>query len=121
MQTELVYARENLRQKLMKNADAVIKKVLEADLSDIVEIGIFGSVVKNSFTCNSDSDIYLLFEKHLPDRITKGNLRSIAEEHNCDIVFIKSDELTGNYVSLLAESILENRIILWRKDSNDKE
>lgn len=120
MQTELAYARENLRKQLLKNADAVIRKVLEADLSDIVEIGIFGSVAKNSFTCNSDSDIYLLFDKHLPDRITKGNLRSIAEEHNCDIVFIKTDELIGNGVGLLAENILENRIILWRRADDKK-
>ena len=63
MQTELVHARGNLRQKLMNNADAVIKKVLEDDLSDIVEVGIFERNEKNSFTCNSDSDIYLLFEK----------------------------------------------------------
>lgn len=120
MQTELAYARENLRKQLLKNADAVIRKVLEADLSDIVEIGIFGSVAKNSFTCNSDSDIYLLFDKHLPDRITKGNLRSIAEEHNCDIVFIKTDELIENGVGLLAENILENRIILWRRADDKK-
>ena len=120
MQTELVHARGNLRQKLMNNADAVIKKVLEADLSDIVEVGIFGSIAKNSFTCNSDSDIYLLFDKNLPDRITKGNLRTMAEEHNCDIIFIKTDELFSNGVGLLAKNILENRIILWRKP-DDKE
>ena len=120
MQTELAYARENLRQKLIENADVVIKKVLEADLSDVVEMGIFGSIAKNSFTCNSDSDIYLLFDKNLPDRITKGNLRTMAEEHNCDIVFIKTDELLSNGVGLLAKNILENRIILWRKP-DDKE
>ena len=120
MRTELVQARENLRQKLIKNAYDVIREILAADLNDIIEIGIFGSLAKDSFTCNSDSDIYLLFDKHLPGRIIKGHLRSIAEEHNCDIVFIKSEDLTGDDVNLLAKNILENRITLWRR-ADDKE
>lgn len=121
MRTELVQAREVLRQKLIKNAHDVIREISKADLNDIIEIGIFGSLAKDSFTCDSDSDIYLLFDKHLPDRIIKGYLRSIAEEHNCDIVFIKSEDLVGDEVNLLAENILKNRIILWRRRADDKE
>ena len=44
----------------------------------------------------------------------------MAEEHNCDIIFMKTDELLSNGVGLLAKNILENRIILWRKP-DDKE
>ncbi len=39
------------------------------------------------------------------------------EENNCDIVFLTRDEFNAKEKSLLAENILEGRIILWRINS----
>ncbi|MGD9568299.1 MAG: nucleotidyltransferase domain-containing protein [Sedimentibacter sp.] len=118
MQPDLIKARENLRGKLLNNAELVIREVLKENLNDLIEIGLFGSVAKDKFTCNSDTDIYLLFENKVPDRIVKGRLRSIAEEYNCDIVFVTLNEFQEE--SLLAKNILEDRIILWR-NAHDSE
>jgi predicted nucleotidyltransferase len=121
LQSEFIQARENLKRKLIENANETIKEVLKADLKGLVEIGLFGSLVKNDFNCKSDSDIYLIFNNSIPDRQTKGHLRSIAEEKNCDIVFMTINDLTGSKNNLLSESILKNRIVLWRENSSDKE
>lgn len=71
MRTELVQARENLKKKLLQNADAVMREIMKSNLNGLAEIGLFGSVAKNNFTCKSDSDIYLLFDNNIPDRQTR--------------------------------------------------
>lgn len=120
MQPDLLHARENLRNKLFHNAEVVIEEILNSNLDNLMEIGIFGSVAKDKFTCKSDTDIYLLFDNDIPDRQAKGLLRSIAEENNCDIVFITKNIFTSIDAGLLANNILEHRIILWRKDYDTK-
>jgi len=119
MQPELFKARESLRNKLLRNAEFVMEEVLKVNLDSLIEIGLFGSLVKNKFTCNSDADIYLLFEGNIPDRQTKGLLRSISEENNCDIVFINEGDFISENAGLLVNEILKDRIILWRRVYND--
>jgi len=114
MQPELLKARNMLKEKLLNNARAVVNETLNMKLPKLVEIGIFGSLAKDNFTCNSDADIYLIFDGCLPDRETKGILRSIAEENNCDIVFIESGHLTLENPNPLVAEILNSRVILWR-------
>ncbi|WMJ89699.1 nucleotidyltransferase domain-containing protein [Anaerocolumna sp. MB42-C2] len=115
MQANLSEARNNLKNKLLANACVVISEIQKANLNNLLEIGLFGSLACNTFTCNSDADIYLVFDESIPDRTVKGMLRSIAEENNCDIVFINSSSLYKDNPDLLAAEILKNRIILWRK------
>lgn len=117
MKQELLNARNNLREKLLHNAEIVVKEILEANLNGLKEIGLFGSLAKDKFNCKSDSDIYLIFKDFIPDRQVKGNLRTIAEENNCDIVFMTMDEFAKK--GLLAENILESRMILWMEDIDD--
>nr|WP_312579828.1 nucleotidyltransferase domain-containing protein [Sedimentibacter sp.] len=120
MQPDLLHARENLRNKLFHNAEIVIEEILNSKLDNLLEIGIFGSLAKDKFTCESDTDIYLLFDNNIPDRQSKGLLRSIAEENNCDIVFLTKNSLTSIDAGLLVSNILENRITLWRKEYDTK-
>ncbi|NYB72981.1 nucleotidyltransferase domain-containing protein [Sedimentibacter hydroxybenzoicus DSM 7310] len=119
MHRDLKKARENLRSKLLQNAEAVLQEVLNAEMDDLIEIGLFGSVVKDKFTCSSDTDIYLLFENEIPDRRVKGGLRSIAEENNCDIVFLTMNDFNEEAPDLLVKNILEGRIVLWRRGRDD--
>lgn len=119
MQPELNRARENLKKKLMQNAHKTIKEILKTDLKGLLEIGLFGSVAKDDFNCRSDTDIYLLFNNNIPDRETKGHFRSIAEENNCDIIFLTKNDFIGNTDNHFIEKILEKRIVLWREDSGD--
>lgn len=114
MQKDLLEARDRLRNKLLNNAEKIKKEVLNLNLNGLIEIGIFGSLAKDNFTCSSDSDIYLIFKSTVPDRATKGYLRSIAEENNCDIVFVLKKDFESNELGLLIKEILNNRIILWR-------
>lgn len=116
MHTELFQARENLKHKLLENATVVINEVLNFDLPELIEIGIFGSIAKDKFTCKSDSDIYLLFKKNIPDRQIKGILRSKAEENNCDIVFLTENDFKESNRSFLAKNILESSEIVWRRE-----
>lgn len=115
MHVDLIQARENLRNKLMQSAESVLQEVLNSSLDDLIEVGLFGSVAKDKFTCNSDADIYLLFENQIPDRRVKGVLRSIAEENNCDIVFLTINNFNEKSPDLLVKNILEGRIVLWRR------
>lgn len=119
MHRDLTKARENLRSKLLQSAEAVLQEVLNAEMDDLIEIGLFGSVAKDKFTCSSDTDIYLLFENEIPDRNVKGFLRSVAEENNCDIVFLTWSNFTRKEPDLLVKNILESRIVLWRRDVYD--
>ena len=120
MHIDLIQARENLRVKLMQNAELVLQQVLNMNIDGLVEAGLFGSLSNNKFTCNSDADIYLVFEDKIPDRQTKGLIRSIAEENNCDIVFLTLNDFMKDEPDLLIKNILKNRIILWRRDVSDK-
>lgn len=120
MHVDLIQAREKLRNKLLQSAELVLQEVFNSNLVDLIEVGLFGSLVKNKYTCNSDADIYLLFENQIPDRRVKGLLRSIAEENNCDIVFLTISNFTKKEPDLLVNNILNDRIILWRRDANDK-
>lgn len=120
MRTELIKSRESLRKKLLQNADSVIEKVRKANLSSLIEIGIFGGVARKKFIGKSDSDIYLLFDNNIPDRQTKRYLRAVAEENNCDVVFLTQDDFNSDATSLLVENILKGRIVLWRR-TDDKE
>lgn len=115
MHLDLKLARENLKKKLINNAKAVVEEVLKSNLDNLIEIGLFGSVSKNNFTCKSDSDLYLVFDGDIPNRELKGILQSIAEENNCDIVYVSKDNLYSNCAGLLEKDILKDRIILWRK------
>lgn len=117
MHSDLLKARENLKRKLFHNAEIVIEEIVKYNLDNLIEIGFFGSLAKDKYTCKSDSDIYLLFDGNIPDRQTKGTLRSVAEENNCDIVFVNN--FNSNDKGLLEKNILEDRIILWRKKKND--
>jgi predicted nucleotidyltransferase len=119
MHIELLEARNNLKSQLLSNARIVTKQILNMGLENLVEVGVFGSVAKDCFTCKSDTDIYLIFYRSLPDRPMKGHLRTIAEENNCDIVFIEQSNFTAENPSLLVTEILEHRIILWREDHDD--
>ncbi|NLC44422.1 MAG: nucleotidyltransferase domain-containing protein [Clostridiales bacterium] len=119
MGSEFARARENLKIKLKQNADKTVNEVLNADLKGLAEIGLFGSLVRNDFNCRSDSDIYLLFHDNIPDRQTKGYLRSVAEEKNCDLVFLTKSDFYGDTGNLLSESILKNRMVIWREDADD--
>jgi len=115
MQPKLSEARNILKEKLLSNARVIANEILSMKLANLVEMGIFGSLAKDSFTCKSDADIYLIFDGCLPDRITKGMLRSVAEENNCDIVFIEKSHLSSKNPSVLVTEILNHRIVLWRK------
>jgi predicted nucleotidyltransferase len=115
MHAELENARDELRNKLLYHAKIVVNEILLIKTIDLVEIGLFGSLAKEKFTCDSDTDIYIVYQGEVPDRITKGKLRGLAEENNCDIVFIKEEELSYKTPSLLINEILQKRIILWRK------
>lgn len=115
MHVELERARNELRNKLLYHAKIVVNEILRIHTIDLLEIGLFGSLAKDKFTCDSDSDIYVVYRGELPDRTTKGSLRCIAEENNCDIVFVKEEDYTQELPSLLISEILQNRIILWRK------
>jgi len=119
MQKDLLQARQKLCNKLYENAEKVKGEVLNINLENLVEIGIFGSLAKDKFTCKSDSDIYLLFDNDIPDRQIKGVLRSIAEENNCDIVFISKKDIETDELGLLAKEILKDRIIMWRMEEYD--
>lgn len=118
MHSDLLQARENLKKKLFHNAEIVIEEIVKYNLDNLIEIGFFGSLAKDKYTCKSDSDIYLLFDGNIPDRQTKGILRSVAEENNCDVVFVNNN-LNSDGAGLLKKNILEDRIILWRKKKND--
>jgi predicted nucleotidyltransferase len=120
MHLDLLYARENLRKKLLNNAEIVIEEILKTNLDNLMEIGLFGSLSKDNFMGTSDSDLYLVFDGIIPNRQTKGILRSVAEVNNCDIVYVTKDNLYSNYAGLLEKNILNDRIILWRKQKNDK-
>lgn len=117
MHIELLKARDNLKIQLLNNAKHVVNEVLNMNITNLVEIGVFGSVAKDTFSCNSDTDIYLMFDSGLPDRSTKGYLRTIAEENNCDIVFIETSSFLSKYPSILVSEILMHKIILWRRES----
>jgi len=119
MHLELIQARENLQRKLFHKAGIVIEEIGKNNLDNLIEVGLFGSLAKDKYTCKSDSDIYLLFDGNIPDRQTKGILRSVAEENNCDIVFVNNNNLNSKDAGLLEKNILEDRIILWRKKNND--
>jgi len=114
MQPELSEAREFLKERKLNNARVVVNETLNMKLPNLVEIGIFGSLAKDSFTCKSDADIYLIFDGCIPDRETKGLLRSIAEENDCDIAFVEESHLASENPSPLVAEILNHRIILWR-------
>lgn len=120
MHTALLKSRDMLKKKLLNNVKLVINEALNMDLNNLAEIGIFGSLAKDSFTCKSDADIYFIFDGCLPDRQTKGMLRSIAEENDCDIVFVEKSHLVSENPSPLITEILNNRIILWRECDCDK-
>ncbi|GEM_PF-6145361 len=115
MHADLLKARNELRMKLLSKAEIVIKAVHNENLNNLKEIGLFGSLANDKFTCNSDADIYLEFDGPLPSRQKKGMLRSVAEENNCDIVFINSSSLSADNPGLLVDEIFKNKIVLWRK------
>jgi predicted nucleotidyltransferase len=116
MRANLLAARDDLRKKLINNANRVILEIQQKNPENLIEIGLFGSLTKDKFTCTSDADIYLIFEGAVPDRLIKGQLREIAEENNCDIVFITEDAFTSKNPELLVKEILKSHYILWRKN-----
>lgn len=64
MQKDLLVARDKLRYKLLNNAEKIKEEVLNLNLNELIEIGVFGSLAKDKFTCSSDSDIYLIFKNN---------------------------------------------------------
>ncbi len=117
MLTCINQARDKLKDQLLRNAQIVIDVILEQDLTGLIEVGLFGSLVRGDFTCESDADIYLVFESELPERKMKGILRSIAEEHRCDLVFLKSADFLNP--GLLVENIIADHQILYRRMLHD--
>ena len=119
MNSDLLKAREELKNKLIHNAQKVIDEVFTKELENLIEIGLFGSLVQGNFTCLSDADVYLIFDGDIPERTIKGELRSIAEENNCDIVFISNVDFLKDSPSLLVMNIKKHQQIIWRRNTND--
>lgn len=102
----------------LNKAQVVIDEILDAGLTGLMEIGLFGSIARGDFTCESDVDIYLVFEGEVPERTIKGRLRSLAEENECDLVFMK--EIDFVEPQLLQQNIEKNHQVIWRREENDQ-
>lgn len=118
MHQSLVEARKQMKYMKLNKAQVVIDEILKTGLSGLIEIGLFGSVTRGDFTCESDVDIYLVFEEALPERTIKGRLRSLAEENECDLVFMKETDFVEP--QLLQQNIEKNHQVIWRREENDK-
>jgi len=117
MNQSLIDARLKLKNKRLNCANLVIEEILKQDLQGLIEIGLFGSMLRDNFTCNSDVDIYLMFSDKIPDRVKKGTIRSFAEVNECDVVFLTKEQL--NNPGLLETNIIKNHQVLYKETEDD--
>ena len=109
MNSELLEARNKLKSKLLNNAYTVID-YCKQEILDIVEIGIFGSLARDDFKCNSDADIYVITKETCP-RTIRGDIRCFAEEHHCDVVFFEEAYFNNTDIPLIHYIKRDRRIL----------
>ncbi|MDF2486367.1 MAG: polymerase beta, Nucleotidyltransferase [Herbinix sp.] len=110
MNVEVSAARQKIYEKLNNNVMTVLDYI-QANVKEIVEVGVFGSFARGTFTALSDSDLYVVSKNTLKHSV-RGEVRCFAEEHSCDVVFFTEDNFVESH-SLLAQKIYKERRVLY--------
>ena len=100
-----------LQEKLQSDLIRSINIVKESNI-EFVEFGIFGSIARNEYDCNSDIDIVIIVNA-LPDKRDIADLRCRLEESNCDLAVLLKDSF-DNPTSMFHKKVKEDyrRIVL---------
>lgn len=94
-----------LQEKLQDDLIRSINIVKESNIK-YVEFGVFGSIARDDYDCNSDIDIAIIVDM-LPDKRDIADLRCRLEESNCDLAVLLKDSF-DNPTSVFHKKVKED-------------
>jgi predicted nucleotidyltransferase len=112
----MTFVTESLAKKFKDREAAVLQIILNSGIT-FDAIGIFGSYARGDYKGTSDIDFFVIGDK--PDKVTKGELYSDADDLGADIAFM-SEDYFRNDSSLFARNVRRDAIFLIGGDKFEK-